>query len=80
MLIKLLAKMIVGGHVQLYKWNKDVAFDFGQTNIIEYSDVKSITTENIINAKSSDTGILPQPSAIPGGVSTPGAGYTVQEN
>ena len=77
MLIKLLAKMIVGGHVQLYKWNKDIAFDFGQTNIIEYSDIKSITTENIIDAKNPSTGILPI-------TTTDGErihyGYTVQDN
>jgi hypothetical protein len=66
MLIKLLAKMIVGGHVQLYKWNKDVAFDFGQTDIIEYFDVKAITTENIIDVESA--GILQD------------GGYTVEDN
>lgn len=48
LLTDLLIKMIVGGHVQLYKFNKDVLFDFGQTDIRQYNNVDFITTESKI--------------------------------
>jgi hypothetical protein len=41
---KLLLKMILSGHVQLYDFNEDIVFDFGQTDIKEYNNVTKITT------------------------------------
>jgi hypothetical protein len=38
--IKLLAKMILSGNVQLYNFIKGVDFRFGQEDITKYSDVK----------------------------------------
>lgn len=49
LLADLLIKMIIGGHVQLYKFNKDVLFDFGQTDIKQYNNVDFITTKSEIN-------------------------------
>lgn len=48
LLTDLLIKMIVGGHVQLYRFNKDVLFDFGQTDIKQYKNVDFITTKSEI--------------------------------
>ena len=61
LLTNLLIKMIVGGHVQLYEFNKYVLFDFGQTDIKQYNNVDFITTEskikidNNIEGEGSDT-------------------------
>lgn len=54
LLTDLLIKMIVGGHVQLYKFNKDVLFDFGQTQINQHKNVDFITTKSEIEIDSSN--------------------------
>ena len=53
LLYELLLKMIVSGHVQLYNFNKDVEFDFGQTAIKQYKDRSYITTELNIDVNES---------------------------
>lgn len=44
-LLVLLAKMILGGNVQLYKFNKDVKFQWGQTDIVKYENVAKVSSE-----------------------------------
>lgn len=51
---KLLLKMILGGNVQLYKFNQDIQFDFGQTNLKKYEDIRYLTTNT--NIKSIENG------------------------
>ena len=45
LLYELLLKMIVSGHVQLYNFNKDVEFDFGQTDIKQHKNISYITSK-----------------------------------
>ena len=44
LLVDFLAKMILAGNVQLYNFNKDIRFSFGQTGIKRYADVKEISS------------------------------------
>lgn len=44
LMLKLLARMILSGNVQLYKFDKDIQYKFGQTNIQQYPDIRQMTT------------------------------------
>lgn len=76
LLVELLAKMIVGGHVQLYKFNTDVEFDFGQTEITAYENISNVTTVNAVSVDALATGKLPGD----GKEVASGGGYIVQKN
>ena len=73
---KLLAQMIVGGHVQLYKFNTDIEFDFGQTDIVAYNDVTSVTTVNAV----ATSAIVKNDSQTATQTTVAGGGYIVQKN
>ena len=76
LLVELLAKMVVGGHVQLYKFNTDVEFDFGQTDITAYENISSVTTVNAVDV----TALLPAEGATKTEETADGGGYIVQKN
>lgn len=61
---KILAKMILSGFVQLYKFDDEVTYKFGQTNIQKYSNITKITAKSTIAV--GDSGNV--------------AGYTIKKN
>ena len=52
--LRLLAKMILAGNVQLYKFNTAIQYQWGQTNLTKYEDVKSLTTNSELKQKKFD--------------------------
>ena len=72
-LVKFLAKMILAGNVQLYNFNRDIRFSFGQTEIKRYKNVKNITTSAEISADDGSSG------GIKSEVCTDN-GYTIKDN
>ena len=77
LLVELLAKMVVGGHVQLYKFNTDVEFDFGQTEITAYEDISSVTT---VSAVAVDALVPDKNIDVATEEAAAGGGYIVQKN
>ena len=70
LILKLLARMILSGNVQLYKFDKDIQYKFGQTNIQQYPDIRQMTTKSdaVGGDKDSDVGVFSS------------NGYTIKKN
>jgi hypothetical protein len=73
--------MIVSGHVQLYKFNRDIEFEFGQTQIVKHSNIKKITTESKIEGvKDADGNYLVDSKKVISSNFGNTDGYKVQPN
>lgn len=68
LMYELLLKMIVSGHVQLYKFDKDILFDFGQVELLEYPKVAYVSSN--LNISTSTSNIMGENAK----------GYAVEDN
>ena len=50
---KILAKMVLSGFVQLYKFDDEITYQFGQTNIQKYDSITTITADSKIKVTNS---------------------------
>lgn len=72
-LVEFLAKMILSGNVQLYNFNQDVTFSFGQTDITKYAGISSVTSSSTINTSDMQKNTATQDMSEV-------VGYTVDKN